>query len=104
VDANGSTDLNTTVAPRDPTVAEAMRTERVAVETAKHLVTGTVTLPAHGYRARFSDHLNRQDIDYIALSEAEKTPLGGGPAESHGFLAVARKAIVFGYSLENDAD
>lgn len=73
------------------------------METAKHLVTGTVTLPAQGYRARFSDHLNRQDIDYIALTEAEKAPLGGGPTENHGFLVVARRAIVFGYSLEQSA-
>jgi Family of unknown function (DUF6812) len=100
VSSNG---VHEATAVRDPTTSEAKRTEQVGVETATHSVIGTVTLPADGYRARFSDYLNRQDIDYISLTDVEKTPLSGGSATSHAFLAVARKAIVFGYSLERDA-
>jgi len=100
VSSNGGHDAT---AVRDPVTSEAKRTEQVGVETATHSMTGTVTLPADGYRARFSDYLNRQDIDYISLTDVQKTPLGGGPPESYAFLAVARKAIVFGYSLERDA-
>lgn len=97
---NGVTD--DTLAERRPAAAEPKRTERVAVETATHSVTGTVTLPTQGYRARFSDHLNRPDLDYIALTDAEKAPLAGGAAQHHPFIAIARKAILFGYSLEHD--
>lgn len=100
MNTNGAHD---SITVRDPVTSEAKRTERVGVETATHSVTGTVTLPVDGYRARFSDYLNRQDIEYISLTDAQKTPLGGGPAESHAFLAVARKAVVFGYTLERDA-
>ncbi len=90
-------------APLDTAESERKRTVRVGLETATHSILGTLTLAPHGYRARFSDHLNRSDIDYVSLTDAEKTPLGGGPTESHPFLAVARKAVVFGYSLEHDA-
>jgi hypothetical protein len=97
--------LNAIALQASPATAspEAKRTERVALETATHLVKGIVTLPAQGYRARFSDYLNRQDIDFIALTDVEKAPLGGNPVESYPFLVVARKAVVFGYSLDHDA-
>lgn len=98
---NGAHD---SITARDPVTSEVKRTERVGLETATHSVTGTVTLPVDGYRARFSDYLNRQDNDYISLTDVQKVPLSGGPTESHAFLAVARRAIVFGYSLDRDAD
>lgn len=81
----------------DTATTEQKRTEAVTVETELHLVRGTVTLPVEGYRARFSDYLNRADLDFIALVDAEKEPLGGGAPTSHDFLAVARKAILFAY-------
>lgn len=73
------------------------RTEEVAFETELHLIRGTVTLPMEGYRARFSDYLNRADLNFIAMIDAEKEPLDGGACTSHDFLAVARKAILFAY-------
>lgn len=97
--SNGAHDAT---AVRDPITSEAKRTERVGVETASYSVTGVVTLPAEGYRARFSDYLNRQDVDFISLTDVQKTPLGGGPTEDLAFLAVARRAIVFGYTLPRD--
>jgi hypothetical protein len=88
--------------PEDAFKPEATRTERVAVETATHLIRGTITLPREGHRARFSDLLNRNDIDYLSLIDAERVPLGGGEPNTYGFLAVARSAVVFGYPLEDE--
>jgi hypothetical protein len=101
VNASG---VHDSIAVRDPITSEAKRTERVGVETTSHRVTGVVTLPAEGYRARFSDYLNRHEIAFISLTDVQKVPLGGGETEEHAFLAVARQAIVFGYSLEHEAD
>ena len=84
----------------DTATPEQKRTEAVAVETATHLIRGTVTLPLEGYRPRFSDYLNRADLDFISLIDAEKEPLRGGAATHHGFLAVSRTSILFAYSGE----
>ena len=81
----------------DTATPEQKRTEVVAVETATHLVRGTVTLPVDGYRARFSDYLNRADLDFISLTDVEKEPLRGGTATRHDYLAVARESILFAY-------
>lgn len=86
----------------DPAVTGTSRTERVGLETATHSIRGTVSLPLQGYRARFSDYLNRGDIDYISLTDVERAPLGGGTAEHHSFLAVAREAVLFGFPLEDE--
>lgn len=78
----------------------ARKSQRVTVETSTHAIHGLVTLPSEGYRSRFSDLLNRQDLDYLSMSEVEKVPLGGGESTRHSFLAVARRAILFGYPIE----
>jgi Family of unknown function (DUF6812) len=83
---------------------EEPRRERVALETATHLFKGTITLPADGYRARFSDHLNRSDLAFIALTDVEKAPLSGGPSTRYPFLSVARAAVVAGYPLDGDGN
>lgn len=84
----------------DTATPEQKRTEVVAVETATHLVKGTVTLPVEGYRPRFSDYLNRADLDFISLIDAEKEPLRGGAPTRHDFLAVSRASILFAYPGE----
>ncbi|MDX6589643.1 MAG: hypothetical protein QOI84_917 [Solirubrobacterales bacterium] len=88
--------------PEDEFKSKGARTERVAVETATHLIRGSIALPREGYRARFSDHLNRHDVDYLSLTDAERVPLEGGEPTTYGFLAVARSAVVFGYPLEDE--
>lgn len=80
---------------------QELKHERVALETATHLFKGTITLPLDGYRARFSDHLNRQDLSFIALTDVERVPLDGGPLSYHPFLSVAKTAIVAGYQLDD---
>ena len=86
----------------DSVTPEASRTERVGLETATYSIRGTITLPLQGYRARFSDYLHRDDIDYISLTDAERVPLEGGVPMRHAFLAVARNAVGFGYPLEDE--
>ena len=54
------------------------RVERVRFETDRHVVIGDVTLPPEGYQSRFSDSLNRPDIDFVPVVNVEITPLDGG--------------------------
>lgn len=80
----------------------AGHTQRVAIETATHLIQGTVKLPPEGgYRARFSDYLNRRDTEYVGLIDAERSRLDGGLSERHPFLAVAKRSILFGFPLDD---
>jgi hypothetical protein len=71
------------------------RRERIRVETAKHRIEGNVTLARDGFRSRVSDMLNASERDFLTLTDATIAPLDGGPVESHRFLAVARRHIVF---------
>jgi hypothetical protein len=78
------------------------RHERVRLETARHRITGTLTLPQEGYRSRISDFLNAGDRDFVALTDVlvEQLDNGAGDAERHEFLAVARGHIVLVTPLE----
>jgi len=71
------------------------RRERIRIETERHRIEGYVTLARDGFRSRVSDMLNASERDFLTLTDAMVQPLDGGPAESHGFLAVARRHIVF---------
>jgi hypothetical protein len=66
------------------------RVERIVLETERHRIVGDLTLPREGYRSRLSDYLNRGDLDFIALVNAELSPLNGGSPETRDFVAVAR--------------
>lgn len=72
-----------------------LRQQRVVLETERYRITGSVTLPAGGYRSRLSDFLNHDDKAFIALSEAAIRPLdGSGEAVRHEFVAVGRRHVV----------
>ena len=72
------------------------RSQRVELETARHKVTGVVTLPRDGYRSRLSDMLNASERDFLALTAATVEPLDGStPVSTYEFLAVHRDHIVF---------
>ena len=72
------------------------RYERVYVETARHRITGRLTLPAEGYRSRLSDFLNASERDFVSLTDVVVEIIGReGPGTSHDFIAVARRHIVF---------
>jgi len=76
------------------------RRERILFETDRHLIAGDVTLPSEGYQARFSDAINRPDVAFIPLIDAEITPLAGGPAKRHDFLVLAKAHIRLAHPAE----
>lgn len=80
------------------------RTERVRIETTGHRIEGLLTLSREGYRSRVSDVLNASERDFLTLTDVTVEPLGGGPVETHPFLAIARRHIVFAAGpAEDDA-
>jgi hypothetical protein len=72
------------------------RHERVYIETARHRITGRLTLPADGYRSRLSDFLNASEREFVSLTDVVLEVIGReGPGTTHDFIAVARRHIVF---------
>jgi hypothetical protein len=67
-----------------------LRKEKVVVETDRYRVTGSMTLPADGFRSRLSDHVNRDDLTFFTLEDAKLVPLDGGDARSVPVLMLAR--------------
>ena len=53
------------------------RIERVRFEMDRHVVVGDVMLPPDGYQSRFSDSMNRPDFPFLAVVNAEVTPIEG---------------------------
>ena len=80
--------------------ASPRRRQRVVFETDRHMVVGDVTLPPEGYQSRFSDAVNRADVAFIPLVDAEISPLGGGQAEQHPFVVLAKEHIRLAYPLD----
>jgi hypothetical protein len=71
------------------------RRERIRIETPRHRIEGLLTLARDGYRSRVSDVLNASERDFVTLTDVSLQPLDGGAPESHPFLVVARRHIVF---------
>jgi len=69
------------------------RTERVVFETDRQLIVGDVTLPQEGYQSRFSDALNRPDLDFIPLTNVEITALDTGEVSERQLVVVAKSHI-----------
>lgn len=84
----------------DGQLSSPRRSERVVFETDRHIVVGEVTLPPDGYQSRFSDAVNRGDVGFISLVEAEISPLGGGEVTMRGFLLLAKAHIRMAYPAE----
>lgn len=77
------------------------RVERVVLETPKHRIVGDLTLPREGYRSRLSDFLNRGDLEFIPLVNAEISSANGGEPEQRSFLAVARSHVQLAYPFDD---
>jgi len=70
------------------------RVERVQFETDRHLIVGDVTLPPkEDYKSRFSDSLNRPDVAFIPVVDAEVRPIDGGEFVHHDFLVIGKDHI-----------
>jgi hypothetical protein len=70
-----------------------LRKEKVVVETDRYRVTGAMTLPADGFRSRLSDHVNREDLTFFTIVDAELAPLDGGSSWSTPVLMLAREHV-----------
>src|SRR5215210_6193295 len=79
----------------------AYRRLRLRVETARHVVEGTLQLPTEGYRSRTTDYLNAHDSDFIALTDVVVRPLDGGVVAEHEFVAVNLSHAVLVVELES---
>ena len=77
------------------------RVERVVLETPRHRITGDLHLPREGYRSRLSDFLNRGDLEFIPLVNAEISSANGDASiVSRSFLAVASGHVQLAYPYE----
>lgn len=81
------------------------RVERVVLETPSHRIVGDLTLPREGYRSRLSDFLNRGDVNFIPLVNAEIEARNGNEGNGNGvilrnFIAVARDHVQLAYPLD----
>ena len=66
------------------------RVERAVFETDRQLVVGDVTLPPEGYQSRFSDVLNRGDLDFLSLTNVEITSLVDGTVSERPFVVISK--------------
>ena len=75
------------------------RTERAVFETDRQIVVGEVTLPPEGYQSRFSDSLNRGDLDFIPLTKVEITSLIDGKVSERDFVVLSKRHVRISYPL-----
>jgi hypothetical protein len=80
-------------------VQKERRVERVMFETDRHRIIGDVTLPPEGYQSRFSDSLNRPDVTFIPVVDAEVSSIMGGDVEHHPFLVVSKDHVRVAFPL-----
>jgi hypothetical protein len=73
------------------------RVERAVFETDRHLVVGDVTLPPAGYQSRFSDALNRADLEFVPLTNVEITSLADGKVSERSFVVLSKSHVRLSY-------
>jgi hypothetical protein len=76
------------------------RVERAAFETDRLLVVGDVTLPPEGYQSRFSDSLNRSDLEFMALTNCDVTSLADGRTHRQDFMVISKRHIRVAYPVD----
>ena len=77
----------------------AHRIERAVLETDRQLITGDVTLPPEGYQSRFSDALNRGDLDFVPLTNVEITELETGKVSERPFVVVGKAHVRIAFTI-----
>lgn len=75
------------------------RRERAVFETDRHVIVGDVTLPPEGYQSRFSDALNRPDIDFIPLTHVEITSKADGTVNERPFIVLSKEHVRLAFPL-----
>jgi hypothetical protein len=76
------------------------RVERAAFETDRQLIVGDVTLPPAGYQSRFSDSLNRGDLEFVPLTNVEITSLVDGAVSQRPFIVLSKSHIRIAYPID----
>jgi hypothetical protein len=77
------------------------RVQRAAFETDRLLVVGDVTLPPESYQSRFSDSLNRVEVEFISLTACEVTSLADGQTRHQDFLVLSKRHIRVAYPVDS---
>jgi hypothetical protein len=72
----------------------------VQFETDRQRIVGDVTLPLAGYQSRFSDALNRPDVIFIPLVNAEVSSLTGGDVERLPFLVLSKSHVRVAFPVD----
>jgi len=72
----------------------------VQFETDRQRIVGDVTLPPEGYQSRFSDSLNRVDVVFIPLVNAEVSSLMGGDVEHLPFMVVCKSHVRVAFPID----
>ncbi len=75
------------------------RVERAVFETDRQIVVGDVTLPPQGYQSRFSDMLNRQEFDFLSLTNVEITSLIDGTVSEKPFVVISKHQVRIAYPV-----
>ncbi len=73
------------------------RVERAVFETDRQIVVGDVTLPPAGYQSRFSDSLNRGDLEFVPLTNVEIISLIDGKVSERPFVVLSKKHVRLSY-------
>ncbi len=76
------------------------RVERAAFETDAHTIVGDVTLPPAGYQSRFSDSLNRGDLEFVPLTNVEITSRADGKVSERPFIVLSKSHIRIAYPVQ----
>jgi uncharacterized protein DUF6812 len=76
------------------------RVERAVFETDRQQVVGDVTLPPEGYHSRFSDSLNRRELDFLPLTNVEITSLVDGRVSERPFMVLAKHHVRIAYPYQ----
>lgn len=75
------------------------RNERAVFETDRQIVVGDVALPPEGYQSRFSDSLNRGDLEFVPLTNVEITSLIDGKVTERDFVVLSKRHVRISYPL-----
>jgi hypothetical protein len=75
------------------------RVERAAFQTDRLLVIGDVTLPPEGYQSRFSDLLNRSDLEFLPLTNCQISSLLDGDTRQRDFVMLSKRHIQAAYPV-----
>lgn len=79
------------------------RVERATFETDRQVVEGDVTLPPAGYQSRFSDSLNRADLEFVPLTNVEITSLVDGKVSERPFVVLSKRHVRLAYPCPRHA-